>query len=65
MPDFIPILGQLDDLVVIPLLVVLAVRLIPPHVVEECRTRVVEVSTQGQGYLGESVPSEGHADAST
>ena len=36
-PDPIPILGYLDDLVLIPLGVALAIRMIPPHVLTECR----------------------------
>jgi uncharacterized membrane protein YkvA (DUF1232 family) len=38
-PDFVPVLGQLDDLVVVPGLVWLATRFIPRGVVAECRKR--------------------------
>jgi uncharacterized membrane protein YkvA (DUF1232 family) len=38
-PDFIPILGSLDDLFIVPLGVALSFKLIPKDVVEECRAR--------------------------
>lgn len=38
-PDFIPILGYLDDLVIIPLGVALALRMIPQPVMLECREK--------------------------
>jgi uncharacterized membrane protein YkvA (DUF1232 family) len=38
-PDPIPVLGYLDDLLLVPLGIALAVRLIPPAVLAECRTR--------------------------
>ncbi len=38
-PDPIPVLGYLDDLVLLPLVVVLARRLIPTAVLQECRGR--------------------------
>ena len=36
-PDFIPVLGYLDDVLVLPLLAALAIRLIPPEVFDQCR----------------------------
>src|SRR5579859_4082071 len=41
-PDFIPVLGFLDDLIIVPLGITLAVRLIPPAVMAECRARAAE-----------------------
>jgi len=37
-PDWIPVLGHLDDVIIVPLLVWLAVRFVPSAVIEECRT---------------------------
>lgn len=39
-PDFIPVLGQLDDLVIIPLLVFFAMKLTPESVILQCRQGV-------------------------
>jgi len=36
-PDFIPVIGYLDDLLIVPLFIWLAVRFIPRSVIIECR----------------------------
>ena len=41
-PDPIPVLGYLDDLVIIPLGISLAIRMIPPQVLDECREEARE-----------------------
>jgi len=38
-PDFVPILGYLDDLVLIPIGIALAIKMVPPSVLAECRAR--------------------------
>jgi uncharacterized membrane protein YkvA (DUF1232 family) len=47
-PDPIPVLGYLDDLVLIPLGVTLAIKMIPPTVLAECREQAREVMKQGK-----------------
>jgi len=41
-PDFVPVLGYLDDLVVLPVGVAVALRLIPADVVADCRARAAD-----------------------
>lgn len=41
-PDFIPVLGQLDDLVIVPGLIYAALVFIPASVKAECRVKVLE-----------------------
>jgi uncharacterized membrane protein YkvA (DUF1232 family) len=41
-PDFIPVLGYLDDLIIVPLGIMLAIRLIPQPVMAELRQRAAE-----------------------
>lgn len=41
-PDFVPVLGYLDDLILIPLGIALAIKLIPNSVLTECRARAQE-----------------------
>lgn len=38
-PDFIPVLGYLDDVILLPVLIWLTVRLLPPDVLAECRAQ--------------------------
>jgi uncharacterized membrane protein YkvA (DUF1232 family) len=47
-PDFVPVLGYLDDLVVVPLGIALALKLIPAEVMTECRAQARQVMAQGK-----------------
>jgi uncharacterized membrane protein YkvA (DUF1232 family) len=45
-PDFIPILGYLDDLILVPLGILAVIRFIPPAVLAECRQRAAEATSR-------------------
>ena len=40
-PDFIPVLGYPDDLIIVPLGIMLAVKLVPAHLMEEFRAEAI------------------------
>ena len=46
-PDFIPVLGYLDDLIITPLGIALAIRLIPAEVLAESRVRAADSGVDG------------------
>lgn len=47
-PDFIPVLGYLDDLILVPVGIALALKMIPPTVMAECREKAREIMAQGK-----------------
>ncbi len=47
-PDFVPVLGYLDDLILIPLGLAIAVKLMPADVMAECRAQAVEIMAAGK-----------------
>jgi uncharacterized membrane protein YkvA (DUF1232 family) len=47
-PDFIPVLGYLDDLLLLPLGIALAIRLIPPAVWRDCLARAEARQAKGE-----------------
>ena len=51
-PDFIPVLGYLDELVLLPIGVLLATKMIPDDVFDEHRERARLVSERPRSWLG-------------
>ncbi|WP_363318783.1 YkvA family protein [Microcoleus sp. CAWBG51] len=47
-PDFIPILGYLDDLIIVPLGIWLVIKMIPPQVLAECREKAAAEIERGK-----------------
>lgn len=47
-PDPIPVLGYLDDLILIPVGIMLAIKMVPPPVLVECREKAQIVMSQGR-----------------
>jgi len=53
-PDFIPVIGYLDDLLLLPLGVWLAIKLVPAEVMQDCREQA-EQSMDGSGTVNRTV----------
>ena len=51
-PDIIPVLGLLDEMILLPLLIAATLRLIPTAVVAECRQRAEQGDTGAPAWLG-------------
>jgi uncharacterized membrane protein YkvA (DUF1232 family) len=55
-PDFIPILGYVDDLILLPALIWIAIRLIPNQIIQESRVeadaRLIKNQSKPRSYLG-------------
>ncbi len=47
-PDFVPVLGYLDDLILIPLGIAIAMRLTRPEILAECRAKAKEAVAGGK-----------------
>lgn len=47
-PDFIPVLGYLDDIIILPALIVLAMKLIPKEIMKECEIQSKDLWKNGK-----------------
>ena len=50
-PDFVPIFGYLDDLLIVPLGIALVMRLLPPAVLEASRARAAAVLQRPRSWM--------------
>ncbi|MFA9397836.1 MAG: YkvA family protein [Clostridiaceae bacterium] len=50
-PDFIPILGYLDDIILIPLGIMLAVKIIPKDIMAECRIKAENLELTQKNWI--------------
>ncbi|MFL0573722.1 YkvA family protein [Priestia megaterium] len=42
-PDFIPVLGYIDDIIIVPLGIMLALKMLPASVIEDCTIKAEEL----------------------
>lgn len=54
-PDFVPLLGYLDDLVLLPLGLLLVRRMIPPEVLADARARAEATTTRLRSWVGATI----------
>ena len=51
-PDVIPVLGYLDDLLIVPLGILLVTRMMPPDVLAECRAAAEAAGRRPRSLMG-------------
>ncbi len=54
-PDFIPVLGYLDDLILLPAAIYLLIKLIPDDVMQQCREEAETLETRPKNYVAAGV----------
>jgi len=54
-PDFMPILGYLDDIILVPLGIVLVIKLTPSNVIEASRSKAAKVATKPISHVAAAV----------
>ncbi|MGB4588933.1 MAG: YkvA family protein [Clostridiaceae bacterium] len=47
-PDFIPLLGYLDDIIILPLLVTISIKIIPKQIMEKCKVEAEGIWNDGK-----------------
>ncbi|MGN0632324.1 MAG: YkvA family protein [Oscillospiraceae bacterium] len=47
-PDFIPVLGYLDDLIILPAMTAITIKLIPKDILDECRQKSENLWSDGK-----------------
>lgn len=53
-PDFIPVIGHIDDALIVPFVIRTALKLIPDEVMDECRIRLAPARTSKKQSLRKS-----------
>lgn len=54
-PDFIPVLGYLDELILLPVGVLAVRAMVPPDVMAECRARAKELEAKPRNWIAAAV----------
>ena len=54
-PDFVPVLGYVDDLLIVPLGLSVALRLVPAEVMADCRSRALAATERPTSHLAAMV----------
>jgi uncharacterized membrane protein YkvA (DUF1232 family) len=54
-PDFVPVLGYLDDIIIVPLGILLVLKLIPSDLMTEFRAEAAQIEERPKSYVGAAI----------